>query len=32
MAKNLEDAKEKAIVFFKLSPEQVGRLIVTPRR
>jgi hypothetical protein len=32
MAKNLEDAKEKAIVFFKLSPEQVERLIITPRR
>jgi hypothetical protein len=32
MAKDLEDAKEKAIVFFKLSPEQVKRLIVTPRR
>jgi hypothetical protein len=32
MAKNLEAAKEKAIVLFKLSPDQVGRLVITPRR
>jgi hypothetical protein len=31
MAKDLEDAKEKAIVFFRLSPEQVRRLLIISR-
>jgi hypothetical protein len=32
MAKDLEDAKEKAIVFFKLSPEQSKRVLIIPQR
>jgi hypothetical protein len=32
MAKDLEDAKEKAIVFFNLSPEQAKRVLIIPQR